>query len=291
MPELWNRFEELSKKYQGFIFGLQGVLFNGSMLLPGAVECLEGLREAEKMVSLMSNTAQRSVALIEKLTSQGLPLSLYQHVITAGDEAYRYLRDRSDPWHNALGDRCFFIGSTEDHFLMEKLPYHSAPRVEEADFILVAGRDEWDKNLEEYIPDLDRGLSLHQPLICANPDLYTYWGKERVLCPGAFAAYYKAKGGEVYYHGKPYISIFNQMLKKMAPLPREQILFIGDSLITDIIGASRMKFNTLLVFSSVTQEELKLPSNVQQILSLSEISEMMSSQAAVPDYMMKTLKW
>ena len=290
-PKFWSYFEDLAEKYQGFIFGIQGVLFDGINVFPAAIDCLEKLRVAEKTVSLISNTVQRSPLLVETLRAKGIPLSLYQYIVTAGDETYRHLRDKNDPWHNALGDTCYFIGSTEDHLLMEKLPYHHTNHIEEADFILVAGTDEWDKDLEDYFPDLDVGITLCLPLICANPDQYCYIGQEKFIFPGAFATYYQKKGGEVFYHGKPYISIFNQILKKLTVIKRDKILFIGDSLATDIMGANRIDLDSLLVCSPVTFEELTLPLNAQQILSLSEISEMIGADNPRPTHMMRSLKW
>jgi HAD superfamily hydrolase (TIGR01459 family) len=290
-PKFLDHLQDVAKYYEGFIFGIQGVLLEESQVFPNGVYCLEKLRLAGKTVALMSNVSQLSSTVIDVLTAKGISLSLYQHIITSGDEAYRHLLDKIDPWHNALGDICFFIGRLEDARLMEKLPYHYTSRLEEADFILAASLDDWDKNVECYFPVLNKGLSLHLPLVCTNPDLFYYKEHEKITCAGSLAAYYQEKGGEVFYHGKPYIPIFNQIFKRLSFISRDKILLIGDSLVNDILGANRVDLDSLLVLSDTTVDQLKLSSNTQQTLSLKSIFEMIKPDDLKPTYMMQSLKW
>jgi HAD superfamily hydrolase (TIGR01459 family) len=97
-------------------------------------------------------------------------------------------------------------------------------------------------------------------LLCANPDVLTELGGRRVQCSGALAELYAELGGRVIYAGKPQTPIYERALAVAAQLrgapvsPR--VLVIGDSLRTDIAGATACGFASLFVWGGIHAEEL-----------------------------------
>ena len=62
--------------YEGYIFDLDGTVYLGDALLPGAKHLIEKLRELSKRVVFLSNNPTRDPKMYaEKLTSLGLPTS------------------------------------------------------------------------------------------------------------------------------------------------------------------------------------------------------------------------
>jgi HAD superfamily hydrolase (TIGR01459 family) len=112
-------------------------------------------------------------------------------------------------------------------------------------------------------------------LVCANPDVVTELGGQRVKCSGALAELYAEIGGPVYYAGKPHRRIFEKALALAAQLrgavARERVLVIGDSIRTDIAGARANGFDSLFVASGIHAQVLGSassynPSALEQLL-------------------------
>ena len=85
-------------------------------------------------------------------------------------------------------------------------------------------------------------------------------GDELVYCAGAIADAYAEIGGEVLYCGKPYAPIYEAALGKAAalrggPTPLARVLAIGDSVRTDLKGATSYGLDCLFVVSALHAEE------------------------------------
>ena len=62
------------RMYDGYIFDLDGTIYLGSALLPGAYRLIIKLRELGKRVVFLSNNPTRDVQMyVDKLTKLGLP--------------------------------------------------------------------------------------------------------------------------------------------------------------------------------------------------------------------------
>src|SRR3546814_3253594 len=101
---------EIASAYDGYLVGLWGTVHNGVAPLPGAPECLAALKRAGKRVCLLSNAPRRVRSVTARLDEMGIPRSSYDHAMSSGEATHLALRDRSDPWHAALGNRCFHLG-------------------------------------------------------------------------------------------------------------------------------------------------------------------------------------
>ena len=88
-------------------------------------------------------------------------------------------------------------------------------------------------------------------MVCVNPDLGVMLGDQVHQCAGTLAQYYESLGGIVHYHGKPFESVYKSTLQKFPTPNKKRTLAIGDSLRTDIRGASDFGIDSILVLSGL----------------------------------------
>src|ERR1700752_5134296 len=155
---------ELAWRYDGFILDLWGVIHNGVAPMPGALECLQSLKEKGKRIVLLSNAPRRADDVVRRISAIGLPAQLYDHVMSSGEEAWQYLHRRDDPFYAALGRRCLHIGSERDTGIREGLGVEFVDLAEEAEFILNTGPAGWDDRIEDYAALLRRALARFLPM-------------------------------------------------------------------------------------------------------------------------------
>ena len=73
-------------------------------------------------------------------------------------------------------------------------------------------------------------------------------------CGAITALVEKATGKSAFYVGKP-SGIMMRLARKKLKLRTEQIVMIGDTMYTDILGGVEMGYNTVLVMSGGTSKE------------------------------------
>jgi HAD superfamily hydrolase (TIGR01459 family) len=250
---------ELATQYDGFIVDLWGVIHNGVAPMPDALECLRALKERSKRIVLLSNAPRRSDDVVRRITALGVPPGLYDDVMSSGEEAWRHLSRRDDPFYAALGRRCLHIGSERDMEIRDGLGLDFVDTVESAQFILNTGPAGWDDRIEDYEPVLRAALRRALPMICANPDIVVMHGDRLALCAGALAKWYEEGGGRVRWHGKPFGSVYDTCLGLLGIADRTRVLAVGDSLRTDIAGADGAGIDSVLIAGGIHAEELGTP--------------------------------
>jgi HAD superfamily hydrolase (TIGR01459 family) len=248
---LIDGMRELAPDYDGFILDLWGVVHDGVAPFPGVLDCMGRLIEAGKRVVLLSNAPRRSDDVVRRIAAIGVPPGLYHGVMSSGEEAWRYLHDRTDPFYAALGRRCLHIGSERDLEIREGLGLDIVDTPDAADFILNTGPAEWNETIPDYTPILDGARARDLPMVCANPDLVVVHGGKPALCAGALALHYEGIGGRVRWHGKPYPSVYGSCLALVGIADRRRLLAIGDSLRTDIAGAAAAGIDSLLIAGGI----------------------------------------
>ncbi|HUA51225.1 MAG TPA: TIGR01459 family HAD-type hydrolase [Candidatus Sulfotelmatobacter sp.] len=241
--------------YDAFIVDLWGVLHDGAKPLPGTVECLTALKAAGKRVVLLSNAPRPAAPAIARLGEIGFARELYQDLMTSGEETWRHLVRRDDPWYAALGERCYMIGPPRDLGMLTDVRAERVYDIDAADFILNTGADFGD-TVETFEDLLQRARARELPMICANPDLEVLMRGKREICAGALAVRYEALGGAVRYHGKPYRSVYEACFALLDDPPRERVCAVGDSLRTDIAGAAAAGIDSILATGGIHAEAL-----------------------------------
>jgi HAD superfamily hydrolase (TIGR01459 family) len=101
-------------------------------------------------------------------------------------------------------------------------------------------------------------------MICANPDLEVIRGGVRVLCAGTLAQLYASWGGDVRSLGKPDPAIYASVIALLG-VASGGILAVGDSLRTDIAGASATGLASCWVLGGLHGEELGDGRNAERL--------------------------
>jgi HAD superfamily hydrolase (TIGR01459 family) len=253
-------FAPLASEYDGFVLDLWGVIHDGVNAFPHAVDCLGHLRDAGKKTLLLSNVPRPNDAVRTMMRRMGIEDALYTDILTSGEAVRRALRSPPDAWWSALGQRVFHLGPERDRPVLEGLPLITVETPAEADFVLNTGPDDHrnPSDMNEFEPTLQDCAAHRLPMICGNPDLEVIRGGVRVLCAGSLAIRYQELGGDVRSLGKPDPAIYQPVLAQLA-LPKNRVLAVGDSLRTDIAGATAVGLATCWVLDGLHGEGLRKP--------------------------------
>lgn len=272
----------LADAHQLFLVDQWGVLHDGDRVYPGALEALEGLRDAGRTVILLSNSGKRPEASGDRLAQLGIGPELYDAVVTSGGQLHVALARADTAPYDALGERVFVFAWDADRGLLEGLPYREVEDLREADWILCAGVDR--PELAAYADDLALARARELPLLVANPDFVTVAPDGRLqLCPGSIARAYEEQGGAVYWHGKPTAGIYEACRRIGGAGPA---VGIGDSLHHDVAGAAEAGMATFLVTGGIHADELPADPDAEAVEALAR-----RLGTPAPDYAAFRFRW
>lgn len=251
-------FAGLAAAYDGFILDLWGVIHDGVTPYPGAIDVLARLRDARKPVVLLSNAPRRSAAAQAAMRTMGIDDALYTACLTSGEATHLHLRDRDDPFFEALGERVFHLGPERDKNVMDGLWLTEVPSPSVSDWVLNTGPDDHRSNqtVDDFEDTLEACAALDLPMVCANPDLEVIRDGVRVICAGSLAARYEEMGGRVRSIGKPDPAIYDRVFRLLGLRDRARVLAVGDSLRTDVAGAAAASVPAAWVLGGIHGEEL-----------------------------------
>jgi HAD superfamily hydrolase (TIGR01459 family) len=253
-----TNFASLASEYDGFVLDLWGVIHDGVNAFPHAVDCLSHLRDAGKKTLLLSNVPRPNDAVRTMMRRMGIEDALYTGILTSGEAVRLALQSPPDAWWAALGKRVYHLGPERDRPVLEGLPLITVAHPGEADFVLNTGPDDHrnPSDMNEFEPTLQECAKHRLPMICGNPDLEVLRGGVRVLCAGSLALRYIELGGDVRSLGKPDPAIYQPVLAQLG-LPKDRVLAVGDSLRTDIAGATAVGLATCWVLDGLHGEALR----------------------------------
>ena len=278
---------EIADQYDGVILDLWGVVHNGVASLPAAIDAMARLRAAGKRIALLSNAPRRTSVIVDQLSTLRIMPEQYDAVMTSGEDVWRHLSERSDPWYRALGRRCLHIGTERDRDMFVGLDLSRADDAVDAELVLNTGPVAIDDDIEAYNGVLDAARARHLPMICANPDLVVMRGDKLEICAGTIAERYEALGGSVRSHGKPNASVYLSCLEMLDLADLSRILMVGDSFRTDICGANAIGIDSLFVAGGIHGAELCVSGKPD----MSRIIEAAAADGASPDFVIAALTW
>jgi HAD superfamily hydrolase (TIGR01459 family) len=243
-------------RYDGFLLDQWGVLHDGRNAYAGARECLAHLRAAGKAVAIVSNSGRRGSDNAALLARMGFPRALYDHVVSAGDDARDAILHDPDPFYRALGKRCLLLSRAGDEQLVDGLGLTPVRRVEDADFLFVLGIDSPRQSVAGWRGVLEAAAARGLPMVCGNPDIVRVdAGGNRYEAPGQLGHAYAAMGGSVRYHGKPQQRIYRTALRLLG-LPEQAVLAVGDSLEHDVAGAAGSGIDAAFVAGGIHRNDV-----------------------------------
>lgn len=254
-------FKTVAEKYKVIFFDAFGVLKNSEGLLPGIEHTFDWLRETGKEFYVLTNDASRGPhELAESYYKQGFYAIQPERIISSGMLAREYLDLKV---HNGT---VAYLGTEKSaHYLettgLKTLPISQVDLKDVADInALVLLDDEgfdWNTDLTKTV-NLLRKRNI--PVIVANTDTTYPVSKTRIaIAIGAVAKMIETIVGKQFIRfGKPDAQLFMfayERLKDVGSISKRDILMVGDTLRTDILGGNKFGLDTALVLTGNTQPQ------------------------------------
>ena len=238
-----DSLEEIIPSYNIILCDIWGCIHNGVQAFDKAVGTLVRAREHFNIpVVLISNSPRPSPHVITQMHQLGISPECYDGVVTSGDLMLIFIQ-------NNLSGAFFFIGPQQHLLALGELNVNKITSIKEADYIVCTAPFNTDDNIDDYMNIIETGISRDIPFICGNPDMHVYHGNNLHICAGSIAKIFSNHGGKVIYHGKPYSLIYEHAKQHILSIEHAftSVLAIGDGIGTDITGANRMGFDSLLI--------------------------------------------
>lgn len=280
-----SAFADIADRYDGFIFDVWGTLYDGGTAFPEALETVRALAGRDKKMLVLSNSPRVPGIVAERLTGIGFDPAWFTEIVTSGGMVADIVGGRRDGAASALGDRVLWLGRDRFPDTVPADAFTIVERVEDADWVLNAGPERPEAQLDEYEDRLAAAMARGLPMVCANPDKSVLHGGARHLCAGALAERYEEMGGAVRYFGKPYPEIFAHCLDRIG-LPAGRVLVVGDNLETDILGANRTGIDSLLLGCGIHAAAL-----AEKAGAGDPLDTLIKDHGARPRYYAGTLAW
>ncbi|AIL13570.1 hypothetical protein IM40_08890 [Candidatus Paracaedimonas acanthamoebae] len=283
----YSGLSDLQDRYDSFIVDLWGVIHDGSQLFPNVLAALKKLSEAQKEIVFLSNSPRRSSILAKNLHELQIPDTLYKALYSSGEDAYRALKMPRKAPYDHLGLKAYVLSQPMHQGLYYDLDLEIVEAIENADFILNTGPQNFKP--EEYQQILHQAVTLKLPMVCVNPDISVVHGGKLILCAGALAEYYQKIGGEVRYHGKPYPNVYQSVIEMFTVKDLKRTLAIGDSLITDIKGGNTFGIDTALVMTGLFEQEFGRDFDPE--LDMPKLITACHQKGVQPTYLFPQFQW
>ena len=235
---------KIATDYDTFVFGFNGVLYDGERIFPDALKCLNNLSALGKKIVIITNSHLRIAEIVEILKKNSVDINILSNIVSAG-EILHYKLKYAQNEYEAIGNKYFHLGNNQNKSVFSGLNFEEVSKIEDAHFIYMSDVFSPDDSIDVYKPLLDQAVSLALPFVCAGNDTSCFIDGKLCLASGAIAENYAILGGRILTLGKPDVRIIQYALEGIAQ--NENILIIGDNVATDIKAASLLGFDSILI--------------------------------------------
>jgi len=228
----------------GFLIDMDGVVYRGSQLIPGADHFIRQLRDRDIPFRFLTNNSQRTRRdVVARLARMGIDVD-DEHIFTCAMATARFLAQQKP------GGTAYVIG---EGGLLTALHQNGYAVVDhDPDYVVVGeGRTFNLEMVESAVRMILRGAKL----IATNldPNCPTQQGL-RPGCGAMVAMLETATGVRAFSVGKP-SPVMMRTARKELGLTTDETTMIGDTMETDILGGVQLGFHTVLVLSGGTRRE------------------------------------
>ena len=226
-------------KLRGFVFDLDGCVWNGDVLNPGAAETLAALHRHGRALAFLTNNSRATGGEVrERLHRLGVGVA--QHVLTPLEIIGEVIRERCG--HSRVlaigGPELSAVIARAGHELVDVEDYRKAT--------VVAVGNDFDLSYER-VTAAARAAARGAPLVTPNvdPRLPIEGGDFLPGCGAIVQAVATAAGVRPIVVGKPEPPLFRMALERLGLTP-EATAMVGDSIPSDIRGAQAIGMPAVL---------------------------------------------
>lgn len=249
-------FLPLARQFKAVLFDSYGVLKNYAGVIEGGVEALETLRAEGIALRVLTNDASRSRGQqADKFRALGYSSMRTDEIITSGMMAKLFLQEKVNSGSVA------YLGTPDAARYVLDAGCVAVPVGEVDDFNDITALVFLDDEGFDWNLDLNAAVNLlrHRniPVVVANTDkLYPKsLGRVAVATGGLAKLVEEVVGRKFLYFGKPDTQMFNYAYEELnlnESIAKSEVLMVGDTLTTDIIGANKFGIRSCLALSGVT---------------------------------------
>ena len=224
---------------QGFVFDLDGCVWNGDRLNPGAGELLAALDRAGRRLGFITNNSRATGADVRE--------RLHRLGVTSADTVLTPLEIIGETIAERFGaSRVLVIGAAELSDAIARAGHEVLGVKDYRDATVVAIGNDFDLSYER-LTVAARAAARGAPLVTPNvdPRLPIDGGEFLPGCGAIVAAVVAAAGVEPIVVGKPAPPLFEIALRRLG-LRAADAAMVGDSVPSDMVGARRVGMRTVL---------------------------------------------
>jgi HAD superfamily hydrolase (TIGR01450 family) len=252
---LANHVRRPDRLYKGYVFDLDGTVYLGDALLPGAKRTIETLRQAGcRMVFVSNKPVDTRQSYADKLTRLGLPTRV-EEVVNSSQVLIRYLTQRAPRARvYPIAEQVLIDELVEAGFVLTEVPG-------EIEFVIASfDRTFVYRKLQIAFDAMRAGARL----IATNADAYCpVPGGGEPDAAAIIAAIEACTGHQIeFVAGKPSAMMARTALDLLGTDPSESIM-VGDRVETDTLMGQRAGMDTALPLTGATTLEKLAHSEIQ----------------------------
>jgi HAD superfamily hydrolase (TIGR01450 family) len=275
------KFLSLAKHYKVVFLDSYGVLKNHEGLIDGVPETIDYLRTHGIVVKILTNDASRSrLQQVELFKSLGLNGLSTADIVTSGTLARLFLEDKR------IKGKIGYLGTENAAEYILHIDRNSVPigAIDLNDCDDIAAFVFLDDEGFDWNIDINKTINLLRikniPVVVANSDkLYPVSPRDVAVGTGGIAKLVENILNRKFIHfGKPdsqmFMYAYNQLMT-LGDFSKHEILMVGDTLQTDILGGNKFGLHTALVLTGNTRE--------------SSVDSLVTATGIIPDYICKSV--
>lgn len=255
-------FKSVVKNFKAVFLDSYGVIKNYNGLIEGVQQTIDYINEQNITLRILTNDASRSrTQQAESFYRIGLRGIEKEQIITSGMMAKHFLE------HKILEGKIGYLGTENsaqyilqsglEHIAVRDIDFDNMDDIAAFVFLDDEGFD-WNTDINKTV-NLLRHKNI--PVIVANSDkLYPVSKNHVSVATGGIAKLVESMLGKKFIHfGKPDTQMFNyafEQLNKTGTFDKKEILMVGDTLHTDILGGNKFGVKTTLVLSGNTSIDI-----------------------------------
>ncbi|WP_066629599.1 HAD-IIA family hydrolase [Labilibacter marinus] len=256
------KFKEVVQQYKVVFFDAYGVLKKHDGMIEGVKEMLHFLKDEGIEFYIITNDASRSTELLAaNYHKAGIDIIQADNLVSSAVMSMEFLKENIQP-----GSSVAYLGRETSEFFIkgaDLIPVR-IENVERKDYNTLGAVMLFDDGGYDFHPTINKTLNVIRgtdvPVVVANPDLvYPVSDGETAIAIGSIANMFEAVANRKFFRfGKPDVAVFKyafDTVNAKRKVAKRDILMVGDTLATDILGGNNFGVDTALVLSGSTIEK------------------------------------